>query len=71
MSSFHAGDHVSWNSEAHMVTGFIIEICSSDVDFNGQTHHATAHEPRYLIKADNSDDIAIQTASALKKIECV
>ncbi|PWT95477.1 MAG: DUF2945 domain-containing protein [Candidatus Melainabacteria bacterium] len=69
MSSFRAGDHVSWNAEAHRVTGFIIEICSADIDFNGLTHHATQHEPRYFIKPDNSDDIAIHSASALTKID--
>jgi hypothetical protein len=67
-TSFKAGDHVSWNSEAGRVSGTIIKIHKSDFDYKGYTHHATKDDPQYEIKSDNTDHIAAHKGTALKKI---
>jgi hypothetical protein len=66
---FKVGDRVSWNSEAGRVRGKIIKVHTSDTDYKGHTHHATADEPQYEIKSDKSDHIALHKAAALRKIK--
>ncbi|MBL0311597.1 MAG: DUF2945 domain-containing protein [Holophagaceae bacterium] len=64
---FKVGDHVAWNSEAGHVSGTIIKVHTSDVDYKGYTHHACADEPQYEIKSDKTDHIAMHKGFALKK----
>lgn len=66
-SKLKVGDHVSWSSEAGHVSGTVIKVHTSDVDYKGYTHHARADEPQYEIKSDKTDHIAIHKGSALKK----
>ncbi|MGA2127192.1 MAG: DUF2945 domain-containing protein [Xanthobacteraceae bacterium] len=63
---FKVGDHVTWNSEAGRVSGTIIKVHSSDVDYKGYTHHASEDEPQYEIKSDRTDHIAMHKGLALK-----
>jgi hypothetical protein len=49
-SQFKRGDHVSWNSEAGRVSGWVIRVHTQDVDYKGHTHHAAEDEPQYEIK---------------------
>jgi hypothetical protein len=65
--TFKVGDHVTWNSEAGHVCGRIIKIHKKDVKYKGYTHHATADNPQYEIKSDNTEHIAMHKGSALKK----
>lgn len=65
--SFKVGDHVSWNSEAGIVSGTIIKIHTSDFDYKGYTHHATKEEPQYEIKSNKTNHIAAHKGSALTK----
>ncbi len=65
---FHVGDHVSWNSEAGRVSGTIIEIHTSDFDYKGHTHRASADDPQYEIASDKTDHVAAHKGSALTKI---
>jgi len=67
-NKFHVGDHVTWNSEAGWVTGKIIAVHTSDVNYKGYIHHASANEPQYEIKSDKTDHIALHKGSALKKL---
>lgn len=67
-TSFRIGDHVSWNPEAGHVSGTIIKIHTSNLNYKGYTHHATKDDPQYEIKSDKTDHIAIHKSSALKKI---
>lgn len=67
-NEFEIGDHVTWNSEAGMVTGHIIKVHRRDVDYKGHTHHATQDEPQYEIKSDKTDHIAMHKGTALKKV---
>ena len=62
---FHIGDHVSWNSEAGRVSGTIIAVHTSDFDYKGHTHHASAADPQYEIRSDRSDHIAAHKGAAL------
>lgn len=62
---FAIGDHVKWNSEAGEVSGVIISIHTSDFDYKGYTHHASATDPQYEIKSDRTDHIAAHKGSAL------
>ncbi|MDL1898831.1 DUF2945 domain-containing protein [Anaerolineae bacterium CFX7] len=68
-NKFHVGDHVTWNSEAGWVTGKIIAVHTSDVNYKGYIHHASATEPQYEIKSDKTDHIALHKGSALKKLK--
>lgn len=63
------GDHVTWNSEAGQVSGRIIKIHTLDVEYKGYTHHASPDDPRYEIKSDKTDHVAMHKGSALRKIE--
>ncbi len=64
--TFKIGDHVQWNSEAGLVSGVIFEKVTSDTNFKGYTHHASAETPQYLIKSDKTDHIAIHKGTALR-----
>ncbi len=66
---FKVGDHVEWNSEAGRVRGKIIEIITSPMKFKGYTVRASEEDPRYKIKSDKTDHIAMHKGSALKKID--
>jgi hypothetical protein len=66
--TFKVGDHVTWNSEAGRVSGTIIKVHTTDVDYKGHTHHASAAEPQYEIKSDKTDHIALHKGSALKRV---
>ncbi len=65
---FQIGDHVSWNSEAGRVSGFIISIHTSDFVYKGHIHHASEDDPQYEIKSDKTDHIAAHKAGALHLI---
>lgn len=65
---FERGDHVSWNSEAGRVTGRIVRVVTSEIQFKGYTVHASADEPQYEIKSDKTDHIAMHKGSALRKL---
>jgi hypothetical protein len=62
-ASFRVGERVSWNSEAGRVTGHIVRIVASEIQFKGYTVHASADEPQYEIKSDKTDHIAMDTRS--------
>ncbi|GKS68399.1 hypothetical protein W03_04030 [Nitrosomonas sp. PY1] len=65
---FKIGDHVSWNSEAGIVSGVIIKVHTSDFDYKGYTHRASTDRPQYEIKSDKSDHIAAHLGKALTKL---
>ena len=67
-TSFKIGDHVSWNSEAGLVSGHIIKVVTSEVRFKGYTVHASEDEPQYEIKSDETEHIAMHKGSALRKL---
>jgi hypothetical protein len=64
---FKVGDHVTWNSEAGHVTGTIIKVHTTDVDYKGYTHHASKDEPQYEIQSDKTDHIAMHKGVALRR----
>ena len=66
--TLNVGDHVTWNSEAGQVSGRIIKVHTSDVDYKGYTHHASADDPQYEIKSDTTEHVAMHKGSALKRI---
>jgi hypothetical protein len=66
--TFQVGDHVTWNSEAGRVSGRIIRVHTTDVDYKGYTHHASTEEPQYEIKSDKTDHIALHKGSALQRV---
>jgi adenylate cyclase class IV len=65
---FKVGDHVEWNSEAGRVRGTITKKHTSEITFKGYTVHASKEEPRYEIKSDTTDHLAMHKGSALKKV---
>ncbi|MGH7626181.1 MAG: DUF2945 domain-containing protein [Gemmatimonadaceae bacterium] len=67
MRRFRRGDHISWNSEAGRVSGHITRVVTSEIEFKGYTVHASPEEPRYEIKSDTTDHIAMHKGSALTK----
>jgi hypothetical protein len=66
---FKVGDHVTWNSEAGLVSGKIIKVYTKDFNYKGYTHHASKDEPQYEIKSDKTDHVAAHKGSALKRIK--
>jgi len=66
---FEVGDHVAWNSEAGRVSGHIIRVVKSAIEFKGYTVHATPENPQYKIKSDKTDHIAMHKGSALTKLD--
>jgi len=66
--AFKVGDHVTWNSEADRVSGYIVRVHTSDVDYKGYTHHASTEEPQYEIKSDKTDHIAMHKGKALQRL---
>jgi hypothetical protein len=67
-AKFKVGDHVTWNSEAGHVSGRIIRVHTSDVDYKGYTHHASPDAPQYEIASDKTDHIAMHKGAALRKV---
>ena len=65
---FKVGDHVSWNSEAGRVSGRILRVHTSDVNYKGYVHHASESDPQYEIKSDKTDHLAMHKGTALRKI---
>ena len=66
VNKFKIGDHVSWNSEAGRVRGRVVRIHTTNVDYKGYVHHATAADPQYEIKSDKTDHIAMHKGRALR-----
>ncbi|MBN9478247.1 MAG: hypothetical protein ABS43_26420 [Bordetella sp. SCN 67-23] len=64
---FKVGDHVSWNSEAGIVSGTIIRVHTKDFDYKGHTHHASKDDPQYEIQSDKTRHVAAHKGSALHK----
>ena len=62
------GDHVSWNSEAGRVSGRIIRVHTRDVSYKGYIHHASKDNPRYAIKSDKTDHVALHKGTALRRL---
>jgi hypothetical protein len=65
---FRKGDHVSWNSEAGRVSGRIVKVITSKIQFKGYTVHASDDEPQYEIKSDKTDHVAMHKGSALTRL---
>ncbi len=63
---FKVGDHVTWNSEAGWVSGHIVRVHTSDVDYKGYVHHASEDDPQYEIKSDKTDHVAMHKGKALR-----
>jgi Hypervirulence associated proteins TUDOR domain len=63
---FKVGDHVWWNSEAGQVSGRIIKVQTTDVDYKGHRRRASVDDPQYEIKSDKTDHIAMHKGSALR-----
>jgi hypothetical protein len=63
---FKVGDRVSRNSEAGRVSGKIVKVHTTDVNYKGYVHHANEDEPRYEIKSDKTDHVALHKAGALR-----
>lgn len=67
-NQFKTGDYVSWNSEAGRVSGTIIKVITSEIEFKGHKVHASKDEPQYEIQSDKTDHIAMHKGSALTKL---
>jgi len=65
---FKVGDHVTWNSEAGLVSGTIIKVHTKNVTYKEYTHHASEAEPQHEIKSDKTDHIALHKGSALRRM---
>ena len=65
---FKIGDHVTWNSEAGHVSGRIIQVHTTDIDYKGYVHHASEEEPQYEIQSDKTDHTAMHKGTALTLI---
>jgi hypothetical protein len=64
--AFKIGDHVTWNSEAGPVSGYIVRVHTRDTNYKGYVHHASEDDPQYEIKSDKTDHIAMHKGKALQ-----
>ena len=64
--SFKVGDHVNWNSEAGRVSGRVLRVHRSDLNYKGYMHHASKDDPQYEIKSDKTDHVALHKTAALR-----
>lgn len=58
-----------WNSEAGWVSGRIIAVHTTDFDYKGHTHRASAENPQYEIASDKTDHIAAHKGTALHPLD--
>ncbi len=65
---FSIGDRVAWNSEAGHVSGVVVKVHTSDVDYKGHMHRASEDEPQYEIKSSKTEHIAMHKGQALTKV---
>jgi hypothetical protein len=65
---FEVGDHVEWSSEAGRVRGAITRVLMHEIEFKGYTVRATEADPRYEIKSDTTEHIAMHKGAALTKL---
>jgi hypothetical protein len=63
---FKVGNRVSWNSEAGRVSGKIVKVHTTDVNYKGYVHHASEDEPQYEIKSDKTDHVALHKGGVLR-----
>jgi hypothetical protein len=66
--AFKVGDHVSWDSEAGKVSGHIVKVHTTDVNYKGYVHHASTDEPQYEIQSDKTDHVAMHKGKALRRL---
>ena len=66
--AFKVGDHVRWSSEAGRVSGRIVRVHRSDVNYKFYVHHASKDDPQYEIKSDKTDHIAMHNGGALRLV---
>ncbi|MGH8165535.1 MAG: DUF2945 domain-containing protein [Rhodanobacteraceae bacterium] len=59
---------MSWNSEAGRVSGRVVKVIASEIQFKGYTVHASDDEPQYEIASDMTDHIAMHKGSALTRL---
>ena len=63
---FKVGNRVSWNSEAGRVSGKIVKVHTTDMNYKGYVHHASKDEPQYEIKSDKTDHVALHKGGVLR-----
>ena len=64
----HLGDHVSWNSEAGRVTGRIIRVVTSEIQFKGYAVQASPEGPQYEIRSGKTDHVAMHKGAMLTRL---
>ena len=69
MAKFRVGDHVSWNSEAGRVGGYITKIHKQDFEYKGHKRRASKDDPQYEIESDKTDHVAAHKEDVLTKLD--
>ncbi len=64
---FKLGDHARWNSGADHVSGTVVEIHTRDFRCMGRTRRASAEDPQYEVKGDQTDRLAAHKDAALAR----
>ena len=54
---FKVGDHASETLRRGHVTGRIVRVHTTDVNYNEYVHHASKDDPQYQIKSDKTDPL--------------
>ena len=65
---FKVGDRVCWNSRTGHVSGRITKVHVKDFGFRGYTRFCCVDDPKYEIKSDRTDHVAVHKGSALSKL---
>ena len=65
--AFSKGDHVTWNTPQGTTEGHVVEMRTSDFQFEGQKFTASQDEPAYVVESSSSQKQAAHKESALTK----
>lgn len=66
--NFKVGDRVRWNSRAGQVSGRITKVHVTDFGFRGYTRFCCVADPKYEIKTDRTEHVAVHKGGTLSKL---
>ena len=61
------GDHVTWKSHSGTAEGTVEKKITEDTEEAGRTVRASADDPQYLVKSEESGGEAVHKPGALDK----
>jgi hypothetical protein len=67
--SLKKGDKVSWDTSQGRTTGHVVRKQTSATHIKGHKVAATKDDPAFIVKSDQSGDLAAHKPNALTKVD--